>query len=78
MKRPATDRRYLNYRATSRLYCELPSTVVARSPDRATLPTEGFHDPEESSTTSWRPAVEPSGTVRRPCHNEWLTVTNGV
>src|SRR5216683_6713760 len=32
-------------------------------------PTVGLHALFISSTASWRPSVEPSGTVRRPCHS---------
>src|SRR5205807_1022781 len=37
----------------------LTPTVVARSPDRATPPTEGLHVPSEAITGSWRPSVGP-------------------
>ena len=37
-------------------------------------PTEGLHEPVERMTTSWRPPVRRSGTVRRPCHNAVINV----
>ncbi len=54
------------------------SPVVARSPDRATSIDRRSPGTRMAIDGQGRPSVSPSGTVRRPCHNEVAVLSDST